>query len=471
MQTALELLLAFVALYPVTTAALWIAGGLMFRLWEERPGDPVLEPEGGWPGVSVLIPAYNEEAVIATSVRAALDSDYPQLEVLVLDDGSTDDTEAAAIEAAAGDSRFRVLRDPVNRGKAEQLNVGFARARHGLVIVTDADTHMHPHAIRYLVARMESSPLLAAVAGAPHVTNRDGLICAMQVLEAAAIIGLIRRTQSLTGRVGVVAGVLAVFRRDRVMAVGGYDGRMATEDIDLTWRLLMAGWQTAYEPRALVGMQVPSSLPALWAQRKRWARGQGEVLHAHLRRCLPLAQSPHVAVGPGVARIADLGLLPAVLARAHRAEPAVRPTPRVLRRRARVGRGDLGRGDPPAHRRRGVALPLRPLGRARDAARPDLPDAVLDRLRQRRGQPTAHGADPRAAGTAGGVGHPTRTARLHEPVGRRQAIAVETATVRRLRGAEPSPFTERWEPSAIRARLRGRGQLVEDDDGQGEDAQ
>ena len=283
MQTALDVLLAFVALYPVTTAALWIAGGLMFRLWEERPGDPVLEPEGGWPGVSVLIPAYNEEAVIATSVRAALDSDYPQLEVLVLDDGSTDDTEAAAIEAAAGDSRFRVLRDPVNRGKAEQLNVGFARARHELVIVTDADTHMHPHAIRYLVARMESSPVLAAVAGGPHVTNRDGLICAMQVLEAAAIIGLIRRTQSLTGRVGVVAGVLAVFRRDRVMAVGGYDGRMATEDIDLTWRLLMAGWQTAYEPRALVGMQVPSSLPALWAQRKRWARGQGEVLHAHLR--------------------------------------------------------------------------------------------------------------------------------------------------------------------------------------------
>jgi biofilm PGA synthesis N-glycosyltransferase PgaC len=283
MQTALDVLLAFVALYPVMTAALWIAGGLMFRLWEERPGDREREPEGGWPGVSVLIPAYNEEAVIAISVRAALESDYPQLEVLVLDDGSTDDTEAAAIDAAAGDGRFRVLRDPVNRGKAEQLNVGFARARHGLVIVTDADTHMHPRAIRFLVARIESSPVLAAVAAGPHVTNRDGVICAMQVLEAAAIIGLIRRTQSLTGRVGVVAGVLGLFRRDRVMAVGGYDGRMATEDIDLTWRLLLAGWQTAYEPHALVGMQVPSSLRALWAQRKRWARGQGEVLRLHMR--------------------------------------------------------------------------------------------------------------------------------------------------------------------------------------------
>ncbi|MDA0164202.1 glycosyltransferase [Solirubrobacter ginsenosidimutans] len=283
MQTALDVLLAIVALYPVLTAALWIAGGLMFRLWDERPSDPLPETERDWPGVSVLIPAYNEAAVIATSVRAALKSDYPRFEVLVLDDGSSDETEAAAIEAGAGDRRLRVLRDPVNRGKAEQLNLGFARARHELVMVTDADTHMHPRAIRFLVARIESSPVLAAVAGAPHVTNRDGVLCAMQVLEAAAIIGLVRRTQSLTGRVGIVAGVLGLFRRDRVLAVGGYDGRMATEDIDLTWRLLIAGWQTAYEPRALVGMQVPSSLHALWAQRKRWARGQGEVLHAHLR--------------------------------------------------------------------------------------------------------------------------------------------------------------------------------------------
>src|SRR3954468_3145660 len=103
MRTALDVLLAFVALYPVGAAALWIAGGLMFRLWEERPGDPALVPEGGWPGLSVLIPAYSEEAVIATSVRAPLNSDYPRFEVLLLDDGSDDDTEAAAIGAATGD--------------------------------------------------------------------------------------------------------------------------------------------------------------------------------------------------------------------------------------------------------------------------------------------------------------------------------------------------------------------------------
>jgi poly-beta-1,6-N-acetyl-D-glucosamine synthase len=279
MSTAAKVLLAFVALYPVCTAALWIAGGLLFRLLEER--DAVEEPEGGWPGVSVLIPAFNEEAVIGTSVAAAIASDYPVLEVLVLDDGSTDGTEAAVLEASAGDPRCRVIRDPVNRGKADRLNDGFRQARHELVAVTDADTHMHPQALKMLVARMRRSPLLAAVAGAPHVTNRGRFLLAMQILEAASIIGLIRRTQSLTGRVGVVAGVLGLFRRDRVLAVGGYEPRMATEDIDLTWKLLLDGWQTAYEPRALVGMQVPPSLRTLWAQRTRWARGQGEVLHVH----------------------------------------------------------------------------------------------------------------------------------------------------------------------------------------------
>jgi poly-beta-1,6-N-acetyl-D-glucosamine synthase len=108
----------------------------------------------------------------------------------------------------------------------------------------------------------------------------------MQIFEAASIIGLIRRTQALTGRVGTVAGVLGLFRRDRVLAVGGYDAGMATEDIELTWKLLAAGWLTAYEPRALVGMQVPTSFGALWAQRKHWARGQGEVLRKHLGEVL-----------------------------------------------------------------------------------------------------------------------------------------------------------------------------------------
>jgi biofilm PGA synthesis N-glycosyltransferase PgaC len=153
MRTAGDVLLAFVALYPVCTAAPWVAGGLLFRVLDEPTSTE--EPEGGWPGVSVLIPRLRE-SVIAVSVAAALAADYPGLEVLVLDDGSTDDTEATAQQAAGADRRCRLIRDPVNRGKADRLNFGLREARHELVAVVDADTHVHPGALKLLVARMSA---------------------------------------------------------------------------------------------------------------------------------------------------------------------------------------------------------------------------------------------------------------------------------------------------------------------------
>ena len=152
--------------------------------------------------------------------------------------------------------------------------------------MVDADTNVHPLAVRLMVQRIERSPIVAAVAGGPFVTNRNTLLSALQGLEAAAIIGLTRRTQALGGRVGTVAGVLGLYRRESVLQVGGYDRRMATEDIDLSWRLLLAGWHTTYEPHALVGMQVPTTMRALWEQRCRWARGQGEVLRTHLPQAM-----------------------------------------------------------------------------------------------------------------------------------------------------------------------------------------
>jgi biofilm PGA synthesis N-glycosyltransferase PgaC len=105
-ETVAVVLVAFVALYPVVTAAIWIAGGLVFKLFDER--NDCETPPSGWPGVTVLIPAHNEEDVIGTCVRAALDADYPELEVVVLDDGSTDATVEAAREAGGGDPRLEV---------------------------------------------------------------------------------------------------------------------------------------------------------------------------------------------------------------------------------------------------------------------------------------------------------------------------------------------------------------------------
>jgi biofilm PGA synthesis N-glycosyltransferase PgaC len=282
MTVVADILIAFVGLYPLVSAAMWIAGGVMFHALDERRPPPEAGDSGAAP-VSVLIPAFNEEVVIGEAVRAALRLDYPDFEVLVLDDGCTDETAARAREAGEGDPRLRVLRDPTNRGKAERLNSGSRQARGDYLLVIDADAQVHPRALRVLVGRLEASPGTAAVAGDPRVTNRGSLLAALQTLEFSAVIGLIRRTQALSGSVGVIAGIIGLFRREAMLGVGGYDGRMATEDIELTYRLLLAGWETAYEPRGMVGMRVPTSLRVLWKQRRRWARGQGEVIHTHAR--------------------------------------------------------------------------------------------------------------------------------------------------------------------------------------------
>jgi len=282
-----EVVIAFVALYPILTASIWMAGGLLFRLFDERlPHAEVAH--GTWPGVTVLIPAFNEAAVIARSIEAARRADYPDLEVLVLDDGSADGTATVATAAAAGDSRVRVIRDETNIGKADRLNHGLREAAKELIVVIDADSTLHPEAIKRLVRRITLSPRIAGVAGAPQITNRGSVLAALQVLEFSSIVGLIRRTQALGGRVGIVAGVVGIFRREAVLEVGGYDGRMATEDIELTYRLLLAGWETDFEPNAMVGMEVPTSRAALWMQRTRWSRGQGEVLRVHWRQTLRL---------------------------------------------------------------------------------------------------------------------------------------------------------------------------------------
>jgi biofilm PGA synthesis N-glycosyltransferase PgaC len=114
-RLAADILVAFVAVYPVVTAGIWTAGGVLFRALDEQID--LRDPPGGWPGVTILVPAFNEEAVIGACVQHAREVDYPELEILVLDDGSTDGTVVEAAAAAEGDPRVEVVHDPVNRAR------------------------------------------------------------------------------------------------------------------------------------------------------------------------------------------------------------------------------------------------------------------------------------------------------------------------------------------------------------------
>jgi poly-beta-1,6-N-acetyl-D-glucosamine synthase len=271
--------LVYFAAYPIVTSILWVTTALMFRLrWEPRL-DEVAPPDGSFPVVSVLVPAHNEEAVIVRSVRAMLALDYPDFEVIVIDDGSTDDT-AGALRRLAGHPRLRIVRKVVNEGKAMALNDALPLARGEIVLILDADAEPAPDLLRWIVPHF-SSARVAGVTGNPRVRNTDTFLARLQSIEFSSIISLLRRSQRIWGRIVTVSGVVAAFRRSALFDVGGFSPEMPTEDIELTWKLQKKFYDVRYEPRAVCWMTVPASYRGLWKQRLRWARGLMQVLHKH----------------------------------------------------------------------------------------------------------------------------------------------------------------------------------------------
>ena len=275
------IVLGFFAAYPIVTSIMWILTALVFRVrWENAGGpDERRRSERDWPLVSVLVPAHNEEAVIARSVLAMLRMDYPSFEVIVVDDGSTDGT-LAALQPLMRDARLRVVHKAVNEGKAMALNDALPLARGEILMGLDADAEPDPQMLRYIVPHFDS-PRVAAVTGNPRVRNTGSFLSRLQAVEFSSIISLLRRAQRVWGRIVTVSGVVAAVRRSAVFDVGGYSPNMPTEDIELTWKLQKRHYDVRYEPRAICWMTVPLSWRGLWQQRLRWARGLAQVLRKH----------------------------------------------------------------------------------------------------------------------------------------------------------------------------------------------
>jgi len=258
------------------------ASAIYDRVRERILGKPA-EVASYRPKVAVLIPAYNEEKVIERTVRAALNSNYPNLRVIVIDDGSCDRTlevarRAFAPEAARG--KVLILGKP-NSGKADALNFGIEHIGDAEIFVgIDADTIIAPDAISRLVPHF-INPKVGAMAGNAKVGNRVNLWTRWQALEYITSQNFERRALDVLGAVSVVPGAIGAWRVSAVREAGGYHTDTVAEDADLTMALLRLGYRVEYEDMALAYTEAPTNANGLMRQRFRWSFGILQAVYKH----------------------------------------------------------------------------------------------------------------------------------------------------------------------------------------------
>jgi poly-beta-1,6-N-acetyl-D-glucosamine synthase len=232
--------------------------------------------------VTVIIAARNEQAGIVPTIRSLGGLDYDgELTVVLADNGSTDGTVRNARRAARDHGvRLRVVKEK-RPGKANALNAALPHVRTTLVVTVDADTLLHPEALRRLVARLESSPTdTVAVAGSVLVRNsRRNLLTRMQEWDYYLGITAVKRMQGLYQSTLVAQGAFSLYRTQAVRDVGGWPDAIG-EDIVVTWRLMEGGNRVFFEPTAVAFTDVPEKTRHFFRQRARWARGMLEGIRA-----------------------------------------------------------------------------------------------------------------------------------------------------------------------------------------------
>jgi len=251
--------------------------GLLALIEKFRPA-PEDHPEYE-PPVTVLIPAYNEEAVIVDTVSAALASDYPHLEILVVDDGSKDRTAEMVRGEFDRERRVRLL-EQSNHGKPSALNHGLSEASGEIIISIDADTIVDPRAIPRLV-RHFANPEVGAVAGNVKVMNRNKWITRWQALEYITSQNLEKRAFDLLNCIPVVPGAVGAWRAEVLREHGGFSGETVAEDTDLTLTIRREGWKILYDEDAIGHTEVPETIETLIRQRFRWTFGTLQAVWKH----------------------------------------------------------------------------------------------------------------------------------------------------------------------------------------------
>ena len=271
--------LHFIFYYPLFMSYLWMIGALIFY-WKERKEAPFQQPPAlaYYPAVAVLVPCFKEGDNAEETLSHALALDYPDFEVIAINDGSSDNTAEVLNRLAEKHERLRVVHLAQNQGKAMALQAGSLLTRAEILLGIDGDALLDKHAATWMVRHFNEDATVAAVTGNPRIRTRSTLIGRIQVGEFSSIVGMIKRAQRSFGRLFTVSGVITAFRKSAVHDVGYWSPDMLTEDIDITWKLQRAGWDIRFEPNSLVWILMPETFRGLWKQRLRWAMGGAQVL-------------------------------------------------------------------------------------------------------------------------------------------------------------------------------------------------
>ncbi|WP_457563353.1 glycosyltransferase [Caminibacter pacificus] len=231
--------------------------------------------------VSIIVPAYNEEKIIAKSLESLVNQTYQNLEIIVVDDGSTDRTSEIAkyFKKHSNGKKVKVLKKS-NGGKASAINHGIRHSTGELIMVVDADSKLEKNAVK-LMERYFIDPNVAAVAGSVYVSNQTNLLTKLQALEYIEGLNMVRNGQALLKLVNIIPGPIGMFRKDALYEVGLYDNDTFAEDCDVTLKLITRGYKIDFESDAVAYTEAPEHLLDLIKQRYRWTRGILQAIKKH----------------------------------------------------------------------------------------------------------------------------------------------------------------------------------------------
>ena len=277
--------------YPILGGFIWFIGSLCYTfLFRYRQLDWADIPTEIEPMITIMVPAHNEEIVIENTIEYLMNHlNYHNYEVMVMDDGSTDDTPVILERLREKYSKLRVIRIEKNKGKAHAFNIGVGFAKGKLILSNDADTLPEPDALTKYVDYFlrEDSTNISAVTANMDVQNRSTLLGKSQTVEFSSIVGVIKRTQiGVLGAIYAYSGANTIYRKDALIDVGLFRQNRATEDISIAWDHQFDGWLSLFAPKIIFFMEVPETLKMLYRQRKRWAKGGTEVWLTNIRRVL-----------------------------------------------------------------------------------------------------------------------------------------------------------------------------------------